>query len=94
MLHEPPKEKEPELYLFPGEDLRLLWFLFVVYEKEMSEKMKDKIMREKSKRRDKSDKDYHNVKTLMKMLKKEKSARLFTFSRISHNLNAFETLSR
>lgn len=68
MLHEPPEE--PELYLFPGEDLRLLWFLFVVYEKEMNEKRKDKIIREKLKRRDKSDKDYYTVKKLMKMLKK------------------------
>lgn len=71
MLHEPPKEKEPELYLFPGEDLRLLWFLFVVYEKEMSEKRKDKIMEEKSKRNEQRYKYDSTVKKLMKMLKKK-----------------------
>lgn len=62
--------KEPELYLFPGEALRLLWFLFVVYEKEMSEKMKDKIMSEKSKRSEQRYKYDSTVKKLMKMLKK------------------------
>lgn len=62
--------KEPELYLFPGEALRLLRFLFVVYKKEVSEEMKDKIMREILKRRDKRDKYDSTVKKLMKMLKK------------------------